>query len=312
MKCIIQIPAYNEEKTLPLTLSKLPKKLPGISTLEYLIINDGSSDSTTTIAKENGVHHIINFIENKGLAKAFCAGIDYCLKQNADIIVNTDADNQYNADDIEKLIEPIIKKQAEIVIGERPIATTKEFSWTKKKLQKLGSFVVRKISGTNIKDAPSGFRAISRNAALQINIFNEYTYTIEMIIQAGRKGIPTLSIPIRTNKAERPSKLVKSIPSYIKRSLSTMVRIFNTYKPLYTFLIIGIFLLLIGIILGLRWILLYMGEGQALHIPSLILTAIFIVVGSQFCIFGLVADLVSVNRKLLEDIQYKIRQNYYK
>jgi glycosyltransferase involved in cell wall biosynthesis len=312
MKLIIQIPAFNEAETLPLTLSKLPKKIDGISTIEVLVIDDGSSDNTVEVAKKHGAHHVVSAMQNQGLAKTFLLGLHTCLKENADIIVNTDADNQYNADDIEKLVTPILEKKADIVIGERPIKSTKHFSLTKKLLQRLGSYVVRVLSDTHIQDAPSGFRAFSRRAALELNVFNNYTYTLETIIQAGKKGIPITSVPIRTNRDERPSRLVKSIPGYIKRSIITMFRIFNTYRPLSFFIILGAVPLLVGVGLGVRWIVLFMGKGSALHIPSLILTAILIILGMQIFIFGLVADLISVNRQLLEDIQKKIRELYYR
>lgn len=312
MKLIIQIPAYNEEETLPLTLSKLPKKIDGISTIEILVIDDGSSDNTVNVAKEHGAHHVVSAVQNQGLAKTFLLGLHTCLQEKADIIVNTDADNQYNADDIEKLVTPIINNEADIVIGERPIKSTQHFSIVKKALQRLGSFVVRLLSDTHIQDAPSGFRAFSRRAALELNVFNNYTYTLETIIQAGKKGIPIKSVPIRTNRDERPSRLVKSIPAYIKRSIITMFRIFNTYRPLSFFVILGAAPLIVGTGLGIRWIVLFMGKGPALHIPSLILTAILIILGMQIFIFGLVADLISVNRQLLEDVQKKVRELYYR
>jgi glycosyltransferase involved in cell wall biosynthesis len=312
MKVIIQIPALNEEKTLPLTLSKLPKRIPGISKIEVLILDDGSTDRTVEVAKQNGADYVVSAKQNQGLAKTFLMGLDACLKRGADIIVNTDADNQYNADDIEKLIQPILENKADIVIGERPISQTKHFSLIKKSLQKLGSLMIRVVSDTNIPDAPSGFRAISKQAALQLNVFNNYTYTLETIIQAGKKGIPIMSVPIRTNKDERPSKLVKSIPKYIKRSIVTMLRIFNTYRPLSFFIIVGSVPLIAGLATGGRWVILYMGKGPALHLPSLILTAILILLGAQIFIFGLIADLVSVNRQILEDIQQKTRETYYK
>ena len=311
MKLIIQIPAFNEEQTLPLTLSKLPKQIKGIDEIEILIVNDGSTDSTVEVAKQHGAHHVVSSINNQGLAKTFTLGIETALSLGADIIVNTDADNQYNADDIPALIQPILDGKADIVIGERPISNTKHFSIVKKILQKWGSMVVRFVSDTSVPDAPSGFRAISRKAAIGLNIFNEYTYTLEMIIQAGKKGIAITSVPVRTNRDERPSKLVKSIPSYIKKSIFTMLRIFNTYRPMYFFIIVGLIPLSLGFILGIRWIFFYMGEGHAQHIPSLILAAIFIILGTQLCIFGLLADLIAVNRKLLEDIQRNIRESRF-
>lgn len=309
MKLIIQIPCYNEEGTLGLTLSELPRELPGIAQIEWLIINDGSSDSTVEVAKSCGVDHIVNFDHNQGLAKAFMAGIDACLQAGADIIINTDADNQYCAQDIPKLIEPILNGEAEIVIGARPIQEIKDFSPIKKLLQKLGSFVVRIASNTDIPDAPSGFRAISRKAALQLNIFNEYTYTLEMIIQAGQKGMVITSVPIRTNGYLRPSRLVKSIPTYVRRSLFTIIRIFMTYKPLRFFTILGTFPFSLGFILCIRWLILFFSGTPKSHVPSLVLAAIMILIGFQLWMFGLIADLMAVNRKLLEDIQLRLRRN---
>jgi glycosyltransferase involved in cell wall biosynthesis len=309
MKLIIQIPCYNEEATLGLTLSELPRKLPGVNCVEWLIINDGSSDRTVEVAKSCGVDHVVNFDHNQGLAKAFMAGIDASLRAGADIIVNTDADNQYCAQDISKLIEPILTGQAEIVIGARPIEEINHFSPVKKLLQKLGSWVVRIASNTNIPDAPSGFRAISRKAALELNIFNEYTYTLEMIIQAGQKGMVITSVPIRTNGYLRPSRLVKSIPNYVRRSLFTIVRIFMTYKPLRFFTILGCFPFTLGFILCIRWLILFFSGTPKSHVPSLVLAAILILIGFQLWMFGLIADLMAVNRKLLEDIQLRLRRN---
>lgn len=305
-KLIIQIPCYNEEATLGLTLSELPRKVPGVDTVEWLIINDGSLDRTVEVAKACGVDHIVNFDHNQGLAKGFMAGIEACLKAGADIIVNTDADNQYCAADIPKLIEPILQGQAEIVVGARPIQQIKHFSPAKKFLQKLGSWVVRIASKTNIPDAPSGFRAISRNAALQLNVFSQYTYTLEMIIQAGQKNIAIASVPIRTNDYLRPSRLVKSIPAYIQRSILTIIRIFMTYQPLQFFTVLGTVPLGLGLILCVRW--LWVFDPDRSRAPSLIVAAIFILIGFQLLMFGLIADLMAVNRKLLEDIQLRRRR----
>lgn len=308
-KLIIQIPCYNEEATLGVTLSELPRQLPGITSVEWLIINDGSNDKTVEVARSYGVDRIVNFSYNQGLAKAFMAGIEASLIAGADIIVNTDADNQYCADDIPKLIEPILSGRAEIVIGTRPIGKIKHFSPTKKILQKLGSWVVRIASNTDIPDAPSGFRAISREAAMQLNVFNEYTYTLETIIQAGQKGIPITSVPIRTNKYLRPSRLVKSITAYVQRSLFTILRIFMTYQPLRFFTILGSIPFSIGFMLGVRWLILFLEGTTRTRIPSLILAAILIIIGVQLWLFGLVADLMAVNRKMLEEIQLRMRRS---
>lgn len=308
IKLIIQIPCYNEEATLGVALSELPRHIPGVDIVEWLVINDGSIDQTVDVAKACGVDRIISFDRNRGLAKAFMAGIEACLKAGADIIVNTDADNQYCAADIPKLIEPILQGEADIVVGSRPIQEIKHFSPTKKFLQKLGSWVVRIASNTNIPDAPSGFRAISRNAAMQLNVFNPYTYTLEMIIQAGQKGMAIVSVPIRTNGYLRPSRLVKSIPSYIQRSILTIIRIFMTYRPLQFFTILGTVPFSLGFILGVRWLVLFFGGTPRSHVPSLVLSAILILIGVQLWLFGLVADLMAVNRKILEDIQLRQRQ----
>ena len=312
MKLIIQIPCYNEEATLGLTLSQLPRELPGVDQIEWLIINDGSMDETVEVAKASGVDHIVSFDYNRGLAKAFMAGLEAGLKAGADIIVNTDADNQYSAADIPKLITPILRGEAEIVIGARPIQEIKHFSPIKKFLQKLGSSVVRLASKTDIPDAPSGFRAISRNAALQCNVFNEYTYTLETIIQAGQKGMAITSVPIRTNEDLRPSRLVKSIPAYLQRSIFTIVRIFMTYRPFQFFTLLGSLPLGVGFLLCLRWIILYLGifgnSPDKSRVPSLVFAAILILIGFQLWMLGFVADLLGVNRKLLEDIQLRLRR----
>lgn len=311
MKLIIQIPCYNEEATLGITLSELPRHVPGIDRVEWLVINDGSLDKTVEVAKEWGVDHVVNFDRNQGLAKGFMAGIEACLKAGADIIVNTDADNQYNAQDIPKLVEPILDGSADIVIGARPISEIQHFSPLKKLLQKLGSWAVRVASNTTVADAPSGFRAFSRTAALQFNVFNEYTYTLETIIQAGQRGMEIVSVPIRTNGYLRPSRLVKSIAAYVQRSLFTIIRIFITYRPLSFFTLLGSVPLVLGLLLALRWLWLYIFwfevTGRS-HVPSLILSAILILIGFQLWVFGLVADLLSVNRKLLEDVQLRLRQ----
>ncbi len=307
-KLIIQIPCYNEERTLGTTLAALPRQLAGIDCIEWLVIDDGSKDRTVEVAKDNGVDHIVQFPTNQGLAKAFMAGLEASLKAGADIIVNTDADNQYCADDIPKLIQPILLGKAEIVVGARPIWKTKQFSPTKKLLQKLGSWVVRLASKTNIPDAPSGFRAFSREAALRLNVFNNYTYTLETIIQAGQKGMAITSVPIRTNPVSRPSRLVRSTPSYVVRSLFTILRIFMLYKPLRFFLLLGSVPFSLGVILGVRWLIFFWAGSERTRVPSLILTAILILIGFQLWMFGLVADLMSANRRLVEEVQLRMRR----
>ena len=308
MKLIIQIPCYNEEETLELAYNDLPRHIDRIDQIEYLIINDGSQDGTVQRARELGFHHIVSFKQNKGLARGFMAGLDACLHLGADIIVNTDADNQYCGADIEKLVRPILDEKADIVIGERPIDQTEHFSWKKKKFQHLGSWVVRVASGTSIPDAPSGFRAYSRDAALRLNVVNEYTYTLETIIQAGHNKMAMTSVPIRTNAETRPSRLFSSMWRYMKRSATVITRSFVMYSPLRFFSILGTILMLIGTVLGVRF-LIYMGMGDGDgHIQSLILTAILLLGGFQTITIGLLGDTIAANRKIMEDMQYRIRK----
>jgi glycosyltransferase involved in cell wall biosynthesis len=307
LKLIIQIPCYNEEETLPLTINDLPRSIEGIDTIEYLIVNDGSTDNTVDMAHKLGVHHIVNFKINRGLAYAFRAGMDACLRLGADIIVNTDADNQYSGADIEKLVKPILEEKADIVVGERPIESTEHFSWKKKKFQRLGSWVVRIASNTKIPDAPSGFRAYTREAAVQLNIINEYTYTLETIIQAGHNKMAITSVPIRTNPETRKSRLFKNMWSYMGRSAGVIFRSFLMYKPLRTFLFFGLLFLLAGLVIDIRFFILYLMGDKNYHTPSLILATTFIIIGIQTIIMGFIADIISSNRKILEDIQRRVR-----
>lgn len=307
MKLIIQIPCYNEAETLEIALNDLPKHIDGIDVIEYLIINDGSKDATVDVAKKWGVHYVVNFKQNKGLAKGFMAGLDACLRNGADIIVNTDADNQYCGEDIEKIVRPILDGKADIVIGERPIDQTEHFSWIKKKLQHLGSWVVRKASRTDIPDAPSGFRAYSREAALQLNVVNEYTYTLEQIVQAGRTKIAITSVPIRTNGELRPSRLFSSMFGYVKKSMLTIIRAYLMYKPMQFFFTVGCFPLLIGIALGIRFLVLsFMGNSGG-NVQSLILCSMLILIGAMIWVVGLLSDVMAANRKILQEIQQKVR-----
>lgn len=311
MKLIIQIPCYNEAETLEIALNALPKHIEGIDVIEYLIINDGSVDNTVEVAKNWGVHHIVNFKSNKGLAKGFMAGVDEALRQGADIIVNTDADDQYCGDDIEKIVRPILEKKADIVIGERPIDQTEHFSPLKKKLQHLGSWVVRKASNTNIPDAPSGFRAYSREAALQLNVVNEYTYTLEQIVQAGRNKITMMSVPIRTNAELRPSRLFNSMYGYIKKSILTIMRAYIMYRPLMFFSILGTIPVVAGTALGIRFLVLYFtGRGSG-NIQSLILVSLLIMIGVMIWVVGILADTLSANRKILQEMQMRVRRMDY-
>lgn len=308
MKLIIQIPCYNEESTLALTLSELPKEIDGIDEIQILIIDDGSTDNTLEIARKNGVENFVILPNNIGLAKAFVAGLSKSLELGADIIVNTDADNQYCADDIKKLVKPILENRADIVIGARPIENIQHFSLIKKSLQKLGSYVMRLVSSTKIADATSGFRAFSKNAALQINVFDNYTYTLETIIQAKAKGLEIISVPVRVNAELRESRLIKNIFDYIRRSIFTMIRMFIVYRPFRFFALIGTLFLIPGILLGMRFMYFYLNHHGSGHIQSLILSAVFILTGVQVGLMAVLADLQSVNRKLLEDVQTRLKR----
>lgn len=308
MKLVIQIPCYNEEATLATALLALPKSIDGIDEIEILIIDDGSTDKTLEVARANGVKNFAILPTNLGLAKAFITGIAKSLELGADIIVNTDADNQYCADDIKEIVKPILEKKADIVIGARPISNIEHFSPVKKLLQKLGSWVMRLVSSTKIEDATSGFRAFSRNAALQINVFDNYTYTLETIIQAKAKGMEIISVPIRVNPELRKSKLIKTVFDYIKRSTFTMMRMFIVYRPFRFFAFIGTLFLIPGLLLGARFLYFYIINSGSGHIQSLILSAILILTGVQVGLIAVLADLLSINRKLLEDIQTRLKQ----
>jgi len=303
---IIQIPCYNEADNLRATLDALPKAVPDIDRIEVLIVDDGSEDKTVTVAREAGVDHIVSLPRNSGLARAFMAGLEASVAAGADIIVNTDADNQYNADDIAKLVEPILAGKAEIVVGSRPIAEIAHFSPAKKLLQGVGSWVVRRASNTDVADAPSGFRAMSRDAAQRLNVFSDYTYTLETIIQAGQKGMAILSVPIRVNGETRPSRLIRSIGSYLRRSVLTIVRIFITYRPFRFFAWLGGLIFLAGFLIGLRFLYFFLAEEGTGHIQSLILGSLLMSMGFMVVITGIVADLIAVNRTLLEQIGWRL------
>jgi len=309
VKLIIQIPCLNEEHTLPKTLEDLPKKIEGIDSIEILIIDDGSTDKTVEVAKKWGVHHVLQFTNNKGLAKAFISGINQSLKLGADIIVNTDADNQYFGGDIVKLIQPILTKASDIVVGDRQVETIRHFSPVKIFLQKFGSWVVRQLSGTEVPDATSGFRAYSRDAALQLNVVSDFTYTIETIISAGKKNLAIAHIPVKTNTKLRESRLFPSIRVYLQRSLVTMLKVYSMYRPLRLFTLAGGTTFLLGFAIGCRYLFFFfMGQTEG-HIQSLILSAILLIVGFQIIMMGIAAELISVNRQLLEDIQVRIKKD---
>jgi len=308
MKLIIQIPCLNEEESIPKTLADLPKKIEGVDSIEVLIIDDGSTDKTSEIAKANGVHHIVRLTKRKGLATVFQTGLDACLKRGADIVVNTDADGQYKGEDIPRLVKPIVDGKADIVIGNRDIDNVDQFSPIKKMLQKLGSWVVRSLANSKIKDTTTGFRAYNREAALRLNIISNYTYTLESIIQAEHKNLAISNITINTNEVKRKSRLFKSIPEYIKRSVITIIRVYAMFNPFSLFMRLGVLCNIIAIFIGLRFVVYYYygaGEGK---IQSLILAAILFIVGFQFFVLGLIADLISANRRLMEDTLLRVKK----
>ncbi len=311
MKLIIQIPCYNEAETLEVALNDLPKHIDGIDTIEYLIINDGSHDNTVEVARRWGANYVVNFTKNRGLAKGFMAGLDACLRNGADIIVNTDADNQYCGADIETIVRPILEGKSDIVIGARPIDQTEHFSPLKKKLQHLGSWVVRKASKSDIPDAPSGFRAYSREAALRLNVTNEYTYTLETIVQAGRERIPQMAVDIRTNAELRPSRLFHSMYGYIKKSMLTILRAYVLYKPLKFFTVLGSIPFVIGLILGVRYLVFLFSGSAGGHVQSLILASTLLMMGFMTYVVGILSDTISAERKIIEDIQYHARRADY-
>ncbi len=311
MKLIIQIPCYNEAETLEVALNDLPKHIDGIDEIEYLIINDGSKDNTVDVARKWGVQNIVSFKQNQGLAKGFIAGLDGCLRSGADIIVNTDADDQYKGEDIEKIVRPILDGEADIVIGARPIDDTEHFSFVKKKLQHFGSWIVRKASSTTIPDAPSGFRAFSREAAMKLNVVNDYTYTLETIVQAGREKIPMTSVPIRTNVELRPSRLFKSIWGYVKKSMITILRAYVLYKPLKAFSLLCLPFLTVGMAIGVRF-LWFMAHGTSGgHVQSLILGCTLIIIGFLIFVIGVMADTLAANRRILQDVQFHVKSMEY-
>lgn len=309
MKLIIQIPCYNEAETLAVTVAALPKQVAGFDCVELLVINDGSTDATTKIAETCGVDHIVDLKNNQGLARGFMIGLDRCLTLGADVIVNTDADNQYQADDIPKLVQPILAGKADYVIGARPIEETAHFSFMKKRLQRLGSWVVRKASATDVPDAPSGFRAISRDCALRLNVYSRYTYTLETIIQAGQNNMVILSVPIRTNKDLRPSRLFPNTFTYIAKSVATIVRIFVVYQSFRFFMIIATLLLTMGSLLFSRFLYFYFSGNGDGHVQSVVLAGALLGMGFQTVIMAFMADLMSVNRNLLEKIHLNNKIN---
>lgn len=308
MKLVVQIPAFNEEGTLAQTLRDVPRKLQGISSVEIIVIDDGSSDRTVEVARQSGADHVVELQTHRGLAAAFVAGVDEALRRGADIIVNTDADNQYLGSDIASLVAPILRGTAEVVIGDRQVATSPHMSAVKRMLQRFGSWTVGLASGLRVSDVTSGFRAFSREAAMQINVFNPFTYTLETIIQSGNRNLGVVSVPIRTNAPTRPSRLYRGLGTYLRKSAATIFRIYTTYKPLKTFFAIGGLLLLAGTGLGIRFLYQFAQGDRAGHIQSLILAAILLIAGFQTLLVGLLADLIAVNRKLSEEVLIRLRR----
>lgn len=309
MKLIIQIPCFNESQNLAQTLRDLPRKIPGVDQVEVLVIDDGSNDGTAELARRCGVEHVLRFEKNQGLAKVFSTGLEYALRHGADVIVNTDGDNQYRGDGVPGLIQPILEKRAEITIGARPIKHIKHFSIIKKKLQWLGSWLVSALAGVHVKDAASGFRAFSRDAALRIIILSRFSYTLETILLASALGISIEMVPIHTNPPTRPSRLFRSMPQYLWKSAKTVLQIFSIYKPIPFFSILGLLVFLPGVLLGIRFLyfLLIQGHGTG-HIQSLILAAVFLLAGVQVTIVGILSHLVWANRRINEEILYRIKK----
>jgi glycosyltransferase involved in cell wall biosynthesis len=307
MKLIIQIPCYNEAQTLPQTLAALPRHLPGIDNIEVLVADDGSQDQTVAEAERLGVDHLLR-LPHLGLARTFAAGIEACLLHGADIIVNTDADNQYVGEDIAHLIEPILTGRAQIVVGDRGVGDVAHFSPGKRLLQRFGSWIVSQAAGMNAPDATSGFRAYTRAAALRTLVLSDYSYTLETLIQAGAQRMPVEFVSIRSNAPTRPSRLMKGLPHYLSNSSATILRAYTLYRPLRVFLWLGGLSLLGGLLLGLRFLYFYIGGQGNGHVQSLILAAILLIVGFQIVLIGLLADLVGFNRKILEEILQRVRQ----
>ncbi len=308
MKCIIQIPCYNEAQTLPQTVADLPTALPGVDVVEYLVIDDGSSDGTAEVAKRLGVHHVVRHMRNLGLARAFRTGLDACLQLGADIIVNTDADNQYVGADIALLVAPIVAGEAELVVGDRGVAQVAHFSPLKRFLQRFGSWVISQAAGVPVPDATSGFRAMTREIALHTLVLSPYSYTLETLIQAGAQRRAIRFVPIRTNPPTRPSRLMNNLPHYLANSTATIVRAYAFYRPLRVFTTIGLIALLAGTLIGVRFLIAYFSQGGAGHIQSLILAAVLLIAGFQTLLIGLVADLIGANRKIMEEVLVRLRR----
>lgn len=310
MKLIIQIPCLNEAETLPQTLAELPHQIEGIDTIEVLIIDDGSTDDTIAVARQHGVQHVVRHTRNQGLAHAFQSGLDACLRLGADIIVNTDGDNQYPGRYIPDLVQPILAKKADMVIGTRPIQDIPHFSPIKKLLQRLGSAVVRYVSETDVPDAPSGFRALSQEAALRLTVLTNYTYTLETIVQASYKNLTITHVPIQINAKTRESRLIKSIPRYVVRSGGTLLWLFLLYRPLRTFSYLALPFVVMGVGLWTRYgVLLLQGAGgRGAHVQSITVGSALLIIGFMIFLFGLIGSLIAMNRRLHEESLYRIKK----
>lgn len=307
-KLIIQIPCYNEAETLPITVGDLPRQLPGIDEIEFLVIDDGSEDGTAEVAARLGVHHIHRFPQHVGLARAFVAGLHLALKAGADIIVNTDADNQYDARDIVCLVLPILEHHADVVVGDRGVATLQHFSPTKRFLQQIGSRVVQLAAGLQVPDATSGFRAFSRDAALRVTVLSDYSYTLETLIQARARGLGVTYVPVRTKPDLRESRLIRSIPHYLAQSAITIIRAYAMYQPMRIFLMLGGLMILAGLVPAVRFLYYWVVDSSTGHVQSLILAAVLLIVGFQVVLIGLLADLIGRNRKIQEEVLYRVRK----
>ena len=306
MKLIVQIPCHNEAEALAATLAAIPRRIEGIDEIDVVVVDDGSTDETVAVARREGVRYIVRFARRRGLARAFMAGLDESLRRGADIIVNTDGDNQYEGADIAKLVAPILAGEADIVVGDRSPATLAHFSPLKKALQKLGSWTMRRLSGTGVADAPSGFRAYSREAALQLNVVTDFTYTLETLIQAGKRKMAVVDVPIRSRDTPRSSRLARTMGHYVAQAGAAMARAYALYEPLKIFSVGGSLMVLAGVLIGIRY--LYLGAGTG-NVQSLILAAILSIVGFLLLAIAILADLLATNRRLLEEITYRVRKN---